>query len=325
MRPNQYLMLICCVSLLRLEGNVPVVAYDRAVEPARQTKTARIEPSGVPQTVFADSELRLRFVCHDDEVVPWQASAARRPFSSGAVVPKQGWGEIRLQTPPVKDGIGLPIQVAVGDAVCKVLVLGNDPLDGRRQWAEQLRIVLFDPSGKTAKAFEAIELPYRQATGLCGLGAVTEGMIVVSEGLSLEEHRGLDRVLCQVARQGVPVILLRPDSGDFTVPDPGPLRFELQRGDVGERIDSRTAGDLRQAIGLRVTGDRNGPVMQITQQASDYAWGDFRFDDGRGRLCCVTWNLLDQWEASPAPRFFFVRLLELVSGGKDLPGGKTNE
>jgi hypothetical protein len=318
-------MLICCVSLLRLEGNVPVVAYAGAVEPERQTKTARIEPSGVPQTAFADSELRLRFVCHDDEVVPWQASAARRPFSSGVVVPKQGWGDIRLQTPSVKNGIGLPIQVAVGDALCKVLVLGKDPLEGRRQWADQIQIVLFDPSGRTAKAFDEIELPYRQSTGLGGLAAVAKGMIVVGEGIPLGEHPGLDRILCQVARQGVPVILLRPKSGDFAISDPGPLRFELRRGDVRQRIDSRTAGDLRQVIGFRVTGERNGPVLRITEQPSDYAWGDFRFDDGRGRLCWVTWNLLDQWETSPAPRFFFVRLLEIVSGGKDLPGGKTNE
>ncbi len=325
MRPNRSGLLICCIAILRLEGNVPLVVCAEEAGPSRLEEAAMVVPTGVPKTAFADSELRLRFACHDQATLAWQASAARRPFASGVVTAKGGQAEIRLHTPHVKEGVALPIQVAAGDAVCKILVFGTDPLDGRSQWAEQLQIVLFDPSGKTAKAFDEIDLPYRRATGLGALAAVTNGIIVVGEGVPLDQHRGSDTVLCQLARQGVPVILLAPDSGEFTVTDPALQRFELRRDAVGQRVDSRTAADLKRSGGFRVFGGQDGPVLRVTDQPSDYAWGDFRYDDSHGRLCCVTWNLLDQWETSPAPRFFFVRLLEIVSSGKDLPGGKTDD
>lgn len=304
---------------------MPVVAYEPAVESAQLGKAASVVPVVVPGTAFADSELRLRFACQETASVPWQASAARRPFASGVVTAKDGLVEIRLRTPNVKEAVVLPIQVAVGDAVCKVLIFGRDPLNGRRQWAEQLRIVLFDPSGNTAEAFDAIKLPYRRATGLGALAAVSEGMVVVGEGLRLADHAGLDRVLCQIAGHGVPVILLAPKSGELTISDPRPKRFELRDPDVGQQIDSRTVGDLKRSGGYRISGEGKGPVLRVTDESLSYVWGDFRFDLAQGRVCCVAWELLDRWETSPAPRFFFVRLLEIVSSGKDLPGGKKSD
>ncbi len=317
-------IVIGCIALLWLEGNMPAMAYEW-VEAARREGASSVVPIEVPGTAFAGSELRLRFACHDQSSVAWQASAVRRPFASGVVAVKDGKLEIGLRSPDVKEGIVLPIQVAVGDTVCKILVFGRDPISGRRQWAKDLQIVLFDPPGKTAKAFDAIELPYRRSTGLGALAAVSKGMVVVGEGLRLADHRGLDGVLCQVARKGVSVLMLAPESGEFTISDPAPRRFELRNADAGKLIDARTVGDLRQPRGYRIAGETAGPVLRMTEETSDYAWGDFRFGDAQGRLCCVTWNLLDKWEASPAPRFFFVHLLEIVSSGKDLPEGKKNE
>lgn len=314
----------CCVAVLWLEGVAPAVAQKR-VEPAESASTSPLSPMGVPKTFFSDSELTLQFVCHDPSSVAWQASAARRPFASGVVEPRTGKLEIRLRTPQVKEGVVLPIQVAAGDSLFKIHIFGRDPLADRHNWAEALQIVLFDPSGETAKAFGTINLPYRQLTGLGGLAAVTEGIVVVGEGLSFADHPELDDTLCCLARQGVPVVLLAPGSGNFRVADPPPTRFELRDESVGQQIDPQTVGDLKRSRGYRVSGDGNGPVLRITVQRSDYAWGDFRFDNKRGRLCCLTWNLLETWETSPAPRFFFVRLLEIVSSGKDLSGGKQSE
>lgn len=324
-RSKRNLIVIACVAMLWLEGIAPVVAYEKAVEPARRDDTSSVVPIGVPGTVFANAELRLRFACHRESSIPWQASAARRPFASGVVESKGGQLKIRLRTPNVKEGVVLPIQIAVGDAVCKILVFGRDPLAERRQWAKELQIVLFDPLGKTAMAFDEITLPYRRLTGLGALATVTKGMIVVGEGLPLADHPGLDKALCQVARQGVPILLLTPASGEFTITDPAPKRFELQDASAGQQLDSRTVGDLTQPRSYRVSGAKDGPVLRITDDSSSYAWGAFRFDNARGQLCCIGWNLLDQWESSPAPRFFFVRLLEIVSSGKYLPGGKKSD
>jgi hypothetical protein len=314
----------CCVAVLWLEGVAPAVAQKR-VESAERVSTSPLAPMGVPETFFSDSELTLRFVCHAPSSVAWQATAVRRPFASGVVEPRNGTLEIRLRTPHVKEGVVLPIQVAAGDTLSKIHIFGRDPLADRRNWAEALQVVLFDPSGKTAKAFGTINLPYRQLTGLGGLAAVNKGIVVIGEGLSLADHPGLDDTLCRVARQGVPVVLLAPESGDFRITDPAPVRFELRDESAGQQIDPRTVGDLKRSGGYRVSGDRNGPVLRITDERLDYAWGDFRFNNKRGRLCCLTWNLLETWETSPAPRFFFVRLLEIVSSGKDLSGGKQGE
>ncbi len=147
----------------------------------------------------------------------------------------------------------------------------------------------------------------------------------MGEGLPLPDYPGLDTVLCQVARQGVPILLLTPASGEFTISDPAPRRFELRDAHVGPWIDSRTVGDLTQPSSYRVAGAKDGLVLQIVDGPSSYAWGEFRFDGARGRLCCVGWSLLDRWETSPAPRFYFVRLLEIVSSEKDLLGGKKSD
>ena len=314
----------CCIAVLWLEGVAPAVAQKR-VESAKRASTSPLSPVGVPETFFCDSELALRFVCHDPSSVAWQASAARRPFASGVVEPRNGQLEIRLRTPRVREGVVLPIQVAVGESVFKIHIFGRDPLADRHNWAEALQVVLFDPSGETAKAFTTINLPYRQLSGLGGLAAVNKGIVVIGEGLTLADHPGLGDTLCCLARQGVPVVLLAPESGNFTITDPAPARFGLRDESAGQQIDPRTIGDLKRSRGYRVSGESDGPVLRITDQRSDYAWGDFRFDNERGRLCCLTWNLLETWETSPATRFFFVRLLEIVSSGKDLSGGKQSE
>lgn len=314
----------CGIAVLWLEGVAPAVAQKR-VESAERVRTAPLSPTGVPETFFSDSELALQFVCRAPSSVAWQASAARRPFASGVVEPRNGKLEIEFRTPQVREGVVLPIQVAVGESLFKIHIFGRDPLADRHSWAESLHLVLFDPPGETAKAFDTISLPHGQLTGLGGLSAVNEGIVVIGEGLSLADHPGLDDTLCCLARQGVPVILLAPQSGSFRVTDPAPKRLELQDESAGQQIDPRIIGDLRRSRGLRVSGDGNGPLLRIADQGSSYAWGDFRFDNKRGRLCCLTWDLLATWETSPAPRFFFVRLLEIVSSGKDLSGGKQSE
>lgn len=314
----------CCVAALWLEGVASAVTQGR-VESAEGGTTSTLTPVEVPETCFADSELALRFACHAPSSVAWQASAARRPFASGVIEPRNDKVEIRFRTPQVKQGVVLPIQVAVGGTLSKIHVFGQDPLAGRRDWATSLHVTLFDPSGKTANALDTINLAYRQLTGLGALASVTRGIVVVGEGLSLDDHPGLDETLCRVARQGVPVVLLAPESGNFAITDPAPMRFELRDNSAGQQIDARTIGDLNRSCAYRVSSEGDVPLLRTTEQQSDYAWGDFRFDNRRGRLCCLTWNLLETWETSPAPRFFFVRLLEIVSSGKDLSGGKTND
>ncbi len=317
--------IVCEVTVLWLEGVVPAVACGALSGTEPSGVSPAVRPLGVPAMVFSGEEVLLRFACDGQTQVPWQASADRRPFASGVVVAKNDLVEIRFTAPQVKEGVTLPIRVAVEKAVCKMQVVGRPPLAGRRQWAEQLGIVLFDPSGKTAEALEKIELPCRRVTGLGALAAVTEGLVVVGEGLALEDQRGLDGVLCQLARQGVPVVLLTPESGPFALSAPGPDRFELRGADAAVAIDALAAADLKESRRFRFAGEDQGMVLLIADEASGYPWADFRYGRDRGRVCCIGWNLLPRWEASPAPRYFFVRLLEIVSGGKDLPGGKKRD
>ncbi len=301
-------------------GSWPRCSADLA--PRAEATPSEVQPLEVPATAFAGAELCLRFTCREKLHVAWQASAARRPFASGVVASQEGRAEIRFRTPEIKEGVVLPIQVAAGQSVCKILVFGKNPLAGRQQWAEQLRIVLFDPPGQTAKACDSVALPYRRVTTLGALAAATGGTVVVGEGLALDDHRGLGGVLSLLARQGLPVVLLAPASGRLETDGPAPKRFEFQAGGAQQEIDPRTGADLTRSLGFRTVGRENGPALEVTDRLSDYAWADFRYDDTRGRLCCVAWSVLDKWETSPAPRFFLVRLLEIASSGSDLSGGK---
>ena len=319
------LSFVCGVTVLWLEGVMPAVACGQSSGTESNGLSSAIRPLEVPAMVFSGEEVLLRFACDGQTQVPWQASAERRPFASGVVAAKNDLVEIRFTAFQVKDGATLPIQVAVEKTVCKMQVVGRDPLVGRRQWAKQLGIVLFDPSGKTAEAFENIELPCRRMTGLGGLATVTEGIVVVGEGLALEDQRGLDGVLCKVARQGVPVVLLTPGSGPLALSPPGPERFELRGADAAAAIDALAAADLKGSRRFRLAGEDQGLVLLAAEEAAGYPWADFRYGGERGRVCCIGWNLLPRWETSPAPRYFFVRLLEIVSGGKDLPGGKKRD
>jgi len=311
----------CCAAAIWLVMPAVAAASAKSSE-ADGAEAVAVEPIELPLSVFADSEVSLRFLCRGVSRVPWQVMVNGQTLARGVLRVASDRVEIRFRTPPVKPHVALPLQLAVGGAEHKITVFSRDVLSDRRRWAEGLAVSLYDPPGETAKALDRIEFPYRRLTNLGSLSTVARGMVVVGEGIDLENQRGLDQTLYQIATGGVPVLLLAPAAGSLAAPDRGPERFELRAPAVGRLIEPCVINDLERKTGFVLAVRSGRPVLQVIGEPRSYAWIDLEFNAARARFVAIGWGLLDGWDDYPAPRYFFVALLEILSQGRDVDAGK---
>jgi len=291
----------CCAAAIWLVMPAVAAASAKSSE-ADGAEAVAVEPIELPLSVFADSEVSLRFLCRGVSRVPWQVMVNGQTLARGVLRVASDRVEIRFRTPPVKPHVALPLQLAVGGAEHKITVFSRDVLSDRRRWAEGLAVSLYDPPGETAKALDRIEFPYRRLTNLGSLSTVARGMVVVGEGIDLENQRGLDQTLYQIATGGVPVLLLAPA--------------------VGRLIEPCVINDLERKTGFVLAVRSGRPVLQVIGEPRSYAWIDLEFNAARARFVAIGWGLLDGWDDYPAPRYFFVALLEILSQGRDVDAGK---
>src|SRR5690606_23449963 len=100
-----------------------------------------------------------------------------------------------------------------------VWLFARDPFANRREWLKQQQLVLYDPAGETAECFANADIPFELVANLSAIESVPTKLIVVGEGVSFREDRGLPELLCQRVEQGTPVLCLAPTQGEFPLLD----------------------------------------------------------------------------------------------------------
>ena len=246
---------------------------------------------------------------------------------------KEGRITVRFDIPPVKEGVVVQALLSVSlyvqnagkpeASLRKTLwVFPRTPFADRAEWLKQLKIHLFDPAGKTREILEKAGVPFAEAGNAASLAELREGMVIIGEGTSFEDHRGLPEIMVRAAAKGVPVLCLAPSEGRLVLPGteeaelPKPTALALRGNDVITELDKRLDALAWPPDGkvatrtMTVKADRGRVVAEMAEGGAAWPWVEARFAERRGRLIVCGFGIIRAWEAGPSPRFLFARLLE---------------
>lgn len=241
--------------------------------------------------------------------------------------------EISLQLPGVGEGIVFDTDFTVqlldsrDDVVAEhqrvLRLFPSDVFSDRREWLDDLKIVLFDPEGKTSELFDEATIPYKKARSLTVLEKSKEGIVVIGEGVSLADHRNLPEVMVRLAAARVSVLCLAPADGQMAFPDseveqPDSTSISFRRTDVITQLDKRLdaqawAPDGKLAVaGLEMTSFRGRVLLAVTKSPQAWPWFEATYPRG-GRLIVCGFGIISCWQAGPTPRYLLARIFERLS------------
>ena len=236
----------------------------------------------------------------------------------------------------VKEGVVMPASLAVAltrpgadKAVVEVTkpiwIFPEEPFAGKAEWLKKLNIQLFDPAEKTAALFTRIGIPFKETRNMDAFAEFKDSILIIGEGVSLKEYRGLADMMVKAAAAGIPVLCLALADGAMQLPgsagsdQPPPSAISLKQAGIITELDKRLDAEgwapdgKLLAARLALQGDRTGVWAAATQDGSGWAWMDMRFGEGRGRIVVCGFAVVEKWKDSPAPRFLLTRILEYVT------------
>ncbi len=263
-------------------------------------------------------------------------TVARREATVTAGPGKAGTFEIRVDLPPVRDGVIVPAELSIvvlgsqNNSVetslkKRLWIFPEDPFTDRREWLKQLHIHLFDPEGNTRTVFEAMDIPFSQTSNVDSLGVLKGGLLVIGEGTSFEDYRGLPEMLVHAAARGVGVLCLAPSGGQFPMPGaeghrlPNADRITLRRSDVIGELDKRLDAwawppdGKVVASSLAPKAEREHLLAEVVAGSAGWPWLLATFPGQRGKLVVCGFGIIEHWNAGPSPRFLLARILEYVN------------
>lgn len=203
-----------------------------------------------------------------------------------------------------------------------VWLFPRDPFAGRTRLLRERKIVLFDPPARTADLLKAAGLPFTELNNLDAVGELSEGTVIVGEGVSFASQRGLPDALFRAAAKGVSVLCLAPIDGALPLPDgndrelPAPARLAFRRNDVITELDKRLDArgwpeDGKEvASGLVLRGEGPRVVAEITTTGPGWPWVEIDFPEPGGRVVLCGFALMSHWDHGPTPRFLLSRAID---------------
>jgi hypothetical protein len=314
-----------------------------ATGPARaDERSVDITPQQDWTTMFSGDRVTLNFLIRSAERVKgqvvWRHTADRRPLARGELAIAIAAGTsapltIPLQLPDVREGVIYDTELTVelvndrrevtAEHRRVVRIFPRDAFADRRHWLRDLNIMLYDPEKKTESVFDEADIPYKAVRNIAALRKTAEGIVVIGEGVSWQDHPSLDEVLPALAAEGIPVLCLAPADGRFGFPGndderPRPERLTLGRAEMIRRLDKRLDADAWPpegkpvAAALDVESYRSRVVLAVTESPWAWPWVEALYP-GDGRLIVCGFGVVRSWDAGPTPRYLLLRILERLS------------
>ncbi len=302
-----------------------------------------LRPNDNRSCVFANDKARFLYSAaarpgdaakNVDWQVDWSLVAGNRTLTRGsgkALVPGDSdipQYVVEIPTPPLRTSVVLPAEMRVTWIADgrkyqhnrPLYMFSRDPFAAQQALWEYVHIKLFDADGKTAILLDENEIPHSRLLNLSAIDLVTEGIVLVGEGVSFRKQRKLPESLLRAAQRGVPVLCLAPSEGDFPLAirrngqPVRPSRLELERGDIVRRYDKRF-DEIRTVCHLSLESRRNEVVISAANGKDDWSWLNMEFPAEApgmpsGRLIICGLGIVSLWDTSPVPRYLFVHLLE---------------
>ena len=272
----------------------------------------------------------------------WQLAADGRTLARGEAaidVGASGLGSValRIAVPAVKAGVILSTRLQilaldsgreVGRCEKPLWVFPEDPFAGRSEWLKSLKIKLFDPTGKTGKRFAVVGVPCTEIRSMDSLAAIKDGLVVIGEGISFREYRGLAGSMNKAAAGGARVLCLAPEAGEVPLPFAGsgettaPSSIKFEREEAVTRLDKRldptgwAPDGTSRVAGFAITGERGPVKAEVGNDPGNWSWIEADYAGSKGKCIMCGLGIVGKWDDSPTPRFLLVKLLEEVSGNK---------
>jgi len=293
--------------------------------------------------VFGGKESVFHFAVSADKVVQgrlgWHFSTSGRTIVRGeaqvAVEPGQPETvEIRLRVPEVKAGVIMQALLSVSvlgtreaTSGCEkeIWIYPEDAFAIRKEWLKKLKIRLFDPEKKTAEQFENAEIPFEAARNIDSFTEITNGIVVIGEGISFKEYHGLSDMMVKTAARGIPVLCLAPAAGDMTIPGMGdsdlpvPTSMLFRQNEIITELDKRLDADAWPPDGkvkvssIMLKGEKGPVIGEMQEGGNKWPWIELKFGE-KGRFIFCGFGIIKKWASGPTPRFLFVKLLEYIHG-----------
>lgn len=247
-------------------------------------------------------------------------------FSVGGAVVARGDlaanGEIALDMPATKPGVILDASLVLeagGKTVShRLWIFPADPWSETKATLEKAVLRVFDPEGNTIAALHQAGIPYKivpRATALSEAG----GPILIGEGLSLNEQRGLPAILEQAAVAGAHILCLAPREGYLALPGlEGERRPTVSLAGTGripaldKHLDAAVWPD-GPSVATSWTPDAARRRMEGEWHADTkgWPWLEARWPNG-GRLIYCGVGIMRSWEKTPAARYLLEAMLRDV-------------
>lgn len=282
--------------------------------------------------VFAGREqviVRLAQELQADEAVWFRIVKDHRTLASGTVrVGADGTLTLPVALPEMKSGVALALSLVLragseqGRPLCAdetIWALAEQPFAADHNPAAPRTLWLYDPEGQTETAFRSIALTFETTKRPEALGALTNAIVVVGEGLSLESERGLWEMLMTSVARGNRVLLLAPAEGRLFPPA---AWLQLSAGSADKLLRAPPRGgaayklDLKRwppngavRVRFQLAGFRDQAVFEVHPETGSEAvtWTDAT---SGGSFAACGLNVISCWETVPAARWLLVEMLK---------------
>jgi len=313
----------------------------------REAKIRFVEPwSNVFSGQKATFHAVVTGVPTDGARIGWRLVAGSSTVARGEVsVHGENPTPITLDIPPSKPGVVSPwiLQVsAIGtDPETSVerhlWAFPENPFEGRETRFADQHISLFDPKGDTAVILKEFGVPF-SALRRSDDVAVADGLVMIGEGVSFQDQRGLADAMIETATRGTVVLCLAPADGEFVLPGTDtrgatkPTALNFRQTDIISELDKRldtatwASGVPAVVSSIELQSYRQSVSALVSSGPAGWPWVDIGYGN-QGRLMVCGFGIIQHWESNPTARWLLTALLEKMAdkGSTKEQGDDSNE
>jgi len=199
----------------------------------------------------------------------------------------------------------------------------QDAFVDRDEWLKSIDIVLFDPEKTTSDLFDNLEIPYSFTKNTDALTEVDHGIVIVGEGVSLNENKGLWNVLVDVALRNIPVLCLALREGEMRIPGVGiteksaklsMLAFKRYQAitDLNKILDRQSWCGERMVASQSIIfkAERGQIIASVEKGCNNWLWLEQSFEGADTKLVLCQFQIIKNWKRSPVPQYLLLNILE---------------
>ena len=269
-----------------------------------------------------------------NERISWMLKKDHRTLARGPVqLSQNNEFKIEFTLPEIEAtaAMELTLKLTAGDRFVSepLYLFPASPFKDRQTFLEDANLFLFDPVGDTNEVFESASIPFHRLDSLDSVGGIDEGLLLIGEGLAIDENEDLTVIVPPLLEKGVSVILLAPnddgaDQPTISIASNVQPRITLQRQNLSKRFDKRFDTDLWSgensvSQSWQLSRDQNTLCLESAPLAAGWCWVEMESyrnhwePKKKAVLVVCGLRLIDAWADGPMPRHLLLKMIETYS------------